>query len=1406
MTNAEHTGPDRTGSPRTLFARRFTELYEAAGNPTLRRVATASDTRMRAAQGNRPGGASAQRISDWKAGRNVPARFESLLPVVLTLIDLARKKATALPRELADPKEWQRLWQAATTWNPEDDTEAACPYPGLTAYGPENRALFFGRTRATAELTDLVRAADGIVAVIGASGAGKSSLLAAGLTPALTDWETIALTPGAHPLQALLHAIATDNRPEDPTRPATPSVTAGPASTHDRTERKPASTATPDLPTPAPITAVAPDLPTPQTIPASADPASTATDRILTTLAPRSGRPRRLLIIDQFEELFTACTDEHEREHLLELLARCAGRTDDPIAVVVALRADFYAHCLNYQVLQHTLEHRGYLLGPMRSDELAQAISGPARAAGLELEPGLEELVATELCGAGDHHGRRTYDPGALPLLSHVMAATWQQREGRRLTVSGYRTAGGVIGSVAETAEYAWNELTSTQQLAAKEILLGLVTVTQDARDTRRPAQRSELLRRAPNPEDATAALELLARTRLISLDADAVHLTHEIVLTAWPRLRNWIDEDRVGYLVRQRVETDAAEWAAQERDSSLLYRGSRLRDALERVDPPPVGPLAAEFLAAAADSRSRSRRRSTRVKVILAIFGVILLLLGIAAYTQMRLAEQRRDDKNYAAVLAEADRLQDLDPSLAAQLNLVAWRMRPGDEEVRSRLLRTQNTALVTATPALAGSIDKVLYRPGGSMLGTLSISAGLRLWNSNDTRQWQAVGDVIDGVGDFAFDSTGMLLATTAIGGSPNVVTLWDISTPAAPKQLATFPEIPDHSTMRVAFVPKSRTLAILTRSTLTFWDVTNRTTPAVQRTVPLRSVNPGKITFSPDGHSLALLQQIDRQYVMQLWDVSDPANPILRSTPAIRFSMETDDFAFGPDSRVLAVGNNADFMRATGSTKGVVELWDVTDTTRPQQISTLTTDNALITALGFAPDGRTVAIGNVDGIRQWNITDPRNPVRQGDLLITSPGICEQTKQSTSCSPGPTALTYSPDGRDLTVGATNGSLQLWSPATALITGHSGSVGYPAFDTAGTRMVTASGDGRIILWDIRDPLTPVRIGEYAADPGFKGISLSPDGSTLLVRNSNGLDRQLYLLDISDPRDIRQIADWRAQLPMGGGYPTISADWRWLARLGDTAVDLWDITDRLHPVRIDTPIPLPSSANPVIVNFDMNFVNGDLVIQQLVASRDHSETVAQRWDLSDPAQPRQRAELLRRPVRPTIPSIGQLAFTPDGRTMIAVGNGTDSFEGWDISDPAHPVRLGEPVVAHTAGIRSISFTADSRTMLTTGRDGAVQLWDVTDPATPRRHGGTLMAAGLPQWSAAAGSSGTPVWDATLTADGRFAAAASEDGAIRLWDLDEQHSIDRICTVTGKMWTEDLWQRYLPQLPYAPPCR
>ncbi|MFC9998543.1 WD40 repeat domain-containing protein [Nocardia sp. NPDC127526] len=1376
-------------SPRALFAQRFTELYEAAGNPTLRRVAAAAETRMRAAQGKRTGGASAQRISDWKAGRNVPARFESLLPVVLTLADLARKSGGDLTRELAEPREWQRLWQSATTWTPEDDSEAACPYLGLNSYRRENRDLFFGRTRPTTELTALVRDAAGIVAVVGASGAGKSSLLAAGLAPAFAEWEVIAFTPGKHPLPALLDATASAPDPSatqlDTTTTqladhALPS-TSQPASRTRRPATGPEPVARESGP-PTPREAAAPEraIVAPPT-PADAAPA---------VLSPRPDGPRRLLIIDQFEELFTTCDSERDREDFLAALDRCATRTDDPIAVVIALRADFYAHCLNYLILQDALERRSYLLGPMRMDELAQAISGPARAVGLELEPGLEELVITELCGAGDHHGRRTYDPGALPLLSHVMAAIWQHREGRRLTTSGYRKAGGVVGSVAETAEYAWNELSPTQQSAAREILLGLITVGQDSRDTRRTAQRPDLLRRAPNPEDATAALELLSRTRLITLDADAVTLTHEIMLTAWPRLRTWIDEDRVGYLVRQRLEVDAAEWAAQERDSSLLYRGTRLHNALDNVDPPPVGPLATDFLAAAVTARNRTRRRASRSKALLALLAVALLALGFAAYTQTELAQQRRDDQNFAAVLAEADRLRDIDPSLAAQLNLVAWRMRPGDPDARTKLLQTQSMPLLTSTPGHADGIWQLDYRADG-VLASVSWDNTLRLWDVTVPHRARQLGKPLDDVSYVAFSPDGSLMATSKEDAGTRI---WDVRDPENPRELAVLPAPADRGVIEMAFAGGGRFLVTMTPARLTLWDMSNPVAPKPGPPhelyhQPWQTLPSPELAVSADGRVLAISRGAGdndaNRASVQLLQVGDTSTPKIVVDRLGSGDAGIYDLVFSPDGKTLAVGTAGsawpEFAYSGGSY--LARFWDLTDLANPRQAGADLDLGSNEPRLAFSPDSAVLATASKDGLTLWNAADPGHHNVITQELSVNEATCRFGSTTISCDGSPYVFTFASDGRTLLVGGVDGELQAWSVPPSLLTGHTGTPEPPLFDGSGNRMVTYSSDGRIAVWDIRNRQAPNRLGEYRIPAGFSRGHLSPDGRAL-VMVSGSASGIAQVLDLSDPARIRLLSDWQL-----GQWTTlrISADWRMAATAGDSAIQLWDLSDLARPAAIGATIPLEPdhSSIPTFAPDSRSL----FVYQELVTSTSTTIALSQ-WDITDPQRPRLLGDLLHRN-RNGSEYGSRTLVTPDQRTMLIIDH--DAIQSWDITDPARPAPLSDPIAEDSRSPGSLRFSVEGLTRLSSVTRGGGEWWDLSDRSRPRKVGPPPVEPAEQQWGV------------TFHPDSRTVAAIGMNGAIRLWDLDEQHAIDRICSRSGTLLTEELWQRYLPQLPFDPPC-
>lgn len=228
-------------------------------------------------------------------------------------------------------------------------------------------------------------------------------------------------------------------------------------------------------------------------------------------------------------------------------------------------------------------------------------------------------------------------------------------------------------------------------------------------------------------------------------------------------------------------------------------------------------------------------------------------------------------------------------------------------------------------------------------------------------------------------------------------------------------------------------------------------------------------------------------------------------------------------------------------------------------------------------------------------------------------------------------------------------------------------------------------------------------------------------------------------------------------------------------------IQLWDVSDRTHPSPAGSPL-VAGKTDYVDLTFGSD--HRTLYTQRRVGD----ELFVDRWDITDVNRPR-RFELLHE-LEPGV--VDRAVFTPDGQTMILIVY--EKIRAWDIEDPANPRPLGASLTFHSQTIGSITFSGDNRTALSTGTDGTVQLWDFANPARPLRIGGPLLEPGENNWST------------KFLPAGNSAIGTSSDGRADLWDLDEQHAVDRICAITGSMWTEELWKRYLPQLPYAPPCR
>ncbi|HET7519619.1 MAG TPA: BTAD domain-containing putative transcriptional regulator, partial [Actinomycetes bacterium] len=534
-----------------------------------------------------------------------------------------------------------RLATAPDDGAPEDRPAAAvCPYKGLARFEPSDAAYFFGRERLVAELiTRLVGA--GLVGVVGPSGSGKSSLVRAGLLPALADgalpgsdrWRQVLLRPGEHPMAELGLAL----RASDSISASTPDAYSGAAARGDSEAGGPVLGQTGGK----------------------------------VVLEAAAGAPTRLLlVVDQFEEAFTACQDEAERATFLAALTEAARAADGQLTVMVAVRADYYGHCAAEPALASLLAANHLLVGPMDAGELRRAIQLPARRAGLRLEPGLAEAMVDEVAE----------EPGGLPLLSCALLESWQHRHGRTLTMAAYKQAGGVHGAVARLAEAAWQQLDSDAQQTARRILLRLAGQGEGEAVVRRRVPLDEVTQ----DERVRQVVDVLVDQRLLSVGEDSVEVAHEA------RLRGWLEEDVQGRALHRHLITATREWEQSGRDPGELYRGARLTGALDwaRGHHQELNVLEREFLEASraaaeremADARRRAEREartSRRLRGLLAGLAVVLVLALVAG----GLALSLRGRAERQALVADAGRLGAL-----AQTE---------DEVDRSVLLARQAVAL---------------------------------------------------------------------------------------------------------------------------------------------------------------------------------------------------------------------------------------------------------------------------------------------------------------------------------------------------------------------------------------------------------------------------------------------------------------------------------------------------------------------------------------------------------------------------------------------------------------------------------------------------------------------------------------------------------------------------------------
>ncbi|MFH8618958.1 hypothetical protein ACH4E8_28375 [Streptomyces sp. NPDC017979] len=1258
---------DPTAGPAQRLAHELRELRRAAGSPTYRMMARHSPY-------------TAPTLSAAASGDRLPS-----LPVTLAYVGACGVDAEGAAR-------WEERWHAAAADCepvPAADEEPGGPYQGLARYGTEDGDRFFGRDDEVAELLDFTRRRP-FAALVGASGSGKSSLLRAGLVPAVRK-------EGAARAPAVVRIL-------------TPGPT--PARTHK------------DLFTPG-----------------------------------------ALVVVDQFEEAFTLCRDPAERSAFVELLLG-----QDAARVVIAVRADFYGRCAEHPALVRALKDAVLLLGPMGPEQLRRAVVGPAGVRRLVVERALTARIVSDVAD----------EPGGLPLMSHALLEVWRRRRGRTLTVAAYEAIGGVQGAIAHTAEQVFDGFTAEQAQAARALLLRLVSPGDGAQDTRRPADRTEV------PLDQQGhVLERLVRARLLTVDDTTLELAHEALLTAWPRLRGWIEADRDALRLHRRLAAAARLWDDLGRDAGALYRGGQLDAAREafcppaaalggaacrsvakepggvrpRADaprgrpglrPPAVHPSGSvrlnarerDFLAASVAAHNREARAAARTARRLRAFTLTLSVLlciaavaGLVAWQQSRVSERRAVEAEARRIAAVSDAVRASDPRTAMRLALAAWQLAETHE--------TREALFAAAAQPYADVFTPPVPRVDVDSAGT-----------------WRSLSD--DG--------------RTMTSVTAERTERWDVTTH---RKLPDLPGLGRYAAKIRAVSPDGTAAAYRAADGVRVRDLASgRDRPVLARPLDRGNESDDHAWFGPGGRILGTHRE---GQPIRLFDASTGRH--LLSTG--REPGEIRRLLIAPDDRLLA------FCPA----EGPLRLWDVrTGLARPTPAGL----GAMCDAGDdpqFHPDGRAIAVDAIDGLRTWDVSTgqerPRIPVA-----------------------GLSSFDFSDDGSHVATIADR-EIRLWRlasdgpPVTVLRVplGRTGA-GAPRLDlAAGTLRYEEGSPPGATVWTVtfdrsaasdrnRQPATAARYG--------------PDGGVLAVERADS--RELHHVAGRRPATVLP----RARTGARGGM-AFSSDGRTFAHTNTAGgVTLLDLPSGTATHSAALPADLDGGLS-------VNDASGPDGIGSVAVSRSTLHPTERHSVDSLDARGRLRSTLVSA-------AGGILTTAPDGRILtghrslvdprtrraepehLAPGEktaqtATFSSDGryFAMSDLHGRTTLwsdtGRRLLAVLTPARSdstpdeewhepaIAFSPDGGTLAYGDGSGRIRLWSTTSPRSP--------GAPLP-------TADGPVLALAFTSDGQELRITTPHTTSRTHPLSPAAAVRRVCARADGGLSRAQWRSHLPGVPYRSP--
>jgi WD40 repeat protein/transcriptional regulator with XRE-family HTH domain len=1172
--------------------------------------------------------------------------------------------------------------------------ETANPYKGLRAFQEADAPDFFGREALTERLRERLgeeTALARFLAVVGPSGAGKSSVVRAGLLPALRQHGlpnggrpvVVELSPGTHPLEELEAALLR--------------VAANPPPSLMEQLR--------------------------------ADERGLA--RAVKRVLPGDEQSELLLLIDQFEELFTMVPDERVRAGFIDSLFSAVADERSRLRVIITLRADFYDRPLLYLPSSELFGWRTEVVGPLAADELYRAITEPAERAGVALEKGLAAAIMGDV---GEQ-------PGLLPLLEYALTELYERRAGRLMTLAAYKASGGVFGSLARRAEGVYEQLSGAEQAAARDLFLRLVTPGEGGEDTRRRALLAEVMSAARDQAALQRVLDLYGRYRMLTFDRDplsggaTVEVAHEALLRSWGRLSAWLAESREQLLVQRRLLYSAAEWQRSGQETSFLAGGVRLAQFAGLAAPGdgavPLALTAAEqaYLAASLQEQQRreqaeqqqqarelalQKRAANRLRYLvggLAVFLLVAAGLAAWAFNRSAVAEANFAHASAARIAGEANNLllAHGDPSLIALLSI-----RSLHTEYSSQADAALSAVAFQGIPPSVFSghtaaVQAAKFSPDGKYLATSSRDSTVRLWDIAGGKVVHIFTGHTQAVWGLDFSPDGKYLLS---GSDEGTMRLWDLAT---------------YQTVRV-----------------------------------FAAVAGGAISwtyFSPDG-KYVLTDGGDNS--PHLWDVG--TGRMLRT-----FTGPTAGVfpAYSPDGKYVFAS----------SLDNTARLWDAAT---GRQLREFPVEHGWVALAAYSPDGRYVAAGAgevpdanavASEIRVWDAATGR----QVRLITGVQGVL--------------ALTFSPDSKYLLSGGEGRVLQLWDVATGqllrTLTGHTGEIFGAAFSRDGKRVASASFDNTARVWDMQ--AAPGALVLNGHSDGVWSVSLSADGKYILTGSDDATAR---MWDAATGAELRRFVGHEGRV----GSAVFSPDGKTvLTASNDRTARLWDAATGKelrrftgHTDQVNRAFFSPDGKLIVTASHDMTARLWDAatghqlrafqltdIVTKAVFSPDGKQVLAgsgngevRLWDAATGQEVRRFTGHTAGYVR--------VSFSRDGKQIVTAGDDTTA-RVWDVQTAQELQRFTVP----NAGMKAAEFSSDGRLVLTAGDDGVARLWDVATGQEVRRFTGHS----------------DQVKAAVFSPDGKYILTASLDKTARRWPIDYHDTIRALCAELTRDLTPEERSQY-----------